>query len=133
MKCLLSLDSLDHAITAALFDMAPLMPIATAAHVDWLASTFKLDASTAEVFIEVMGLVAGAVVALQILQTIAEEKVVRDAQISAPTRVRRFLFRFMVVIVVAVAVEPCLRLLKRASILSFCSLPQPSSRPWACC
>ena len=50
-------------------------------------------------------LLAAAVVALQISQTIAEEEVIRDAHISAPTRVRRFLSRFMVVIVVAVAVE----------------------------
>jgi hypothetical protein len=64
-----------------------------------------LDATAAEAIIEAMGLLAAAVVALQISQTIAEEEVVRNAQVSAPTRVRRFLSRFMVAIVVAVAVE----------------------------
>ena len=44
-----------------------------------------------------------AVVALQIAETIIEEEVIRDAEISAPTRVRRFLSRFLVVIVVALA------------------------------
>lgn len=38
-------------------------------------------------------------------QTIVEEEVVRDAHVSAPTRVRRFLSRFLVVVVVALAIE----------------------------
>jgi uncharacterized BrkB/YihY/UPF0761 family membrane protein len=50
-------------------------------------------------------LLAAAVVALQIAETIFEEEVIRDADISAPTRVRRFLSRFFVVIVVALAFE----------------------------
>jgi hypothetical protein len=45
------------------------------------------------------------VVSLQISQTIAEEEVIRDAHISAPTRVRRYLSRFMVVVVVALSIE----------------------------
>ena len=64
-----------------------------------------LDRAAAEAIIEAVGLLAAAVVALQVAQTITEEEVVRDAHISAPTRVRRFLSRFMVVIVVALAVE----------------------------
>ena len=38
-------------------------------------------------------------------QTIAEEEVVREAHVSAPTRVRRFLSRFIVVVAVALAIE----------------------------
>jgi hypothetical protein len=45
------------------------------------------------------------VVALQISHTIAEEEVIRDVHISGPTRVRRFLSRFLVVVVVALAIE----------------------------
>jgi len=90
---------------AVLFGIAALMLIVIAARVAWAAFVSGLDATAAEAIIEAMGLLAAAVVALQISQTIAEEEVVRDAQISAPTRVRRFLSRFMVVIVVAVAVE----------------------------
>jgi len=52
-----------------------------------------------------MGLVAVAVVSLQVAQTIAEEEVVREAHVSAPTRVRRFLSRFIVVVAVALAIE----------------------------
>lgn len=41
----------------------------------------------------------------EIAQTIAEEEVIRGAQVSGPTRVRRFLSRFFVVIIVALAIE----------------------------
>jgi type VI protein secretion system component VasK len=46
-----------------------------------------------------------AVAALELGQTILEEEVHRQAQMSAPTRVRRFLSRFMVVLVVALSIE----------------------------
>ena len=52
-----------------------------------------------------IGLLAAAVVALQIAQTIAEEEVIRAAHVSGPTRVRRFLSRFLVVLIVALAFE----------------------------
>ena len=55
----------------------------------------RLDRNAASDY-RAVGLLAVAVVALQIAQTIAEEEVVRDAQISGPTRVRRFLSRFLV-------------------------------------
>ncbi|MDP2025507.1 hypothetical protein [Sulfuriferula sp.] len=64
-----------------------------------------LDLAAAQAIIESVGLLAAAVVALQIAETIFEEEVIRDADISAPTRVRRFLSRFFVVIVVALAIE----------------------------
>jgi hypothetical protein len=64
-----------------------------------------LGLPAAEAIIEAVGVLAAGVVALQISQTVLEEEVVREAHIGAPTRVRRFLSRFMVVIVVAVAVE----------------------------
>lgn len=105
MKLLLRVYSAIHAFMAFLFAMTALMLIAIAARVTWAAFAEGLEPAAAETIIEAMGLLAAAVVALQISQTIAEEEVVRDAHISAPTRVRRFLSRFMVVIVVAVAVE----------------------------
>ena len=46
-----------------------------------------------------------AVAALELAQTIIEEEVQREAHMSAPTRVRRFLSRFMVVLVVALSIE----------------------------
>ena len=55
--------------------------------------------------LESIGLLTIAVVALELGQTILEEEVQREVQVNAPTRVRRFLSRFMVVIVVALSIE----------------------------
>jgi hypothetical protein len=55
--------------------------------------------------LESIGLLTIAVVALELGQTVLEEEVLREAQVSAPTRVRRFLSRFMVVVVVALSIE----------------------------
>lgn len=76
-----------------------------AARMGWQASFGGLDAASAQLIIEAVGLLAAAVVALQIAETISEEEVIRDANISAPTRVRRFLSRFFVVVIVALAIE----------------------------
>jgi hypothetical protein len=46
-----------------------------------------------------------AVAALELGQTILEEEVQRESQMSAPTRVRRFLSRFMIVLVVSLSIE----------------------------
>jgi len=55
--------------------------------------------------LESIGLLTIAVVALELSQTILEEEVQREVQVSSPTRVRRFLSRFMVVIIVALSIE----------------------------
>jgi hypothetical protein len=55
--------------------------------------------------LESVGLLTIAVAALELGQTILEEEILRKAHISAPTRVRRFLSRFMIVIIVALAIE----------------------------
>ena len=94
-----------HALMAALFAAAALLLIVIATHTGWVAFQSGLDRAAAIGIIEAVGLLATAVVALQIAQTIAEEEVIRDAHISAPTRVRRFLSRFLVVVVVALAIE----------------------------
>jgi len=46
-----------------------------------------------------------AVATLELAQTIIEEEVQREAHMAAPTRVRRFLSRFMIVLVVALSIE----------------------------
>lgn len=96
-----------------LFACAAFILIIIAAKVGWLALSGGLDRSAAQQIIEAVSLLAAAVVALRIAQTIAEEDVLRDAHISGPTRVRRFLSRFLVVIVVALAIEGWLRPLRR--------------------
>jgi hypothetical protein len=55
--------------------------------------------------LESIGLLTIAVAAMELGQTILEEEVMREAHISTPTRVRRFLSRFMIVIVVALSIE----------------------------
>ena len=105
MKWLLRVFSGIHAFMALLFACAALMLIAVSARIGWSAFTQGLDRAAAESIIEAVGLLAAAVVALQVAQTITEEEVVREAHISAPTRVRRFLSRFFVVLLVALAIE----------------------------
>ena len=105
MKTLLRLFASLHTLMAALFVIASVVLIVIAANTGWHALASGLDVGAAQGIIEAIGLIAVAVVALQIAQTIVEEEVIRDAQISAPTRVRRYLSRFLVVIVIALAVE----------------------------
>jgi hypothetical protein len=94
-----------HAVMAFFFACAALMLIVIAVRIGAAAFFGELDQSAAQQIIEAIGLLAAAVVALQIAETIAEEEVVRDADISAPTRVRRYLSRFFVVLIVALAIE----------------------------
>ena len=94
-----------HGLMAFLFACAALMLIIIAAHMGWVAFIGGLDRASAQAIIEAVGLLTAAVVALQIAETIVEEEVIRSADISAPTRVRRFLSRFFVVVVVALSIE----------------------------
>jgi hypothetical protein len=105
MRVLTRLFRIVHGLMAILFACAALMLIAIASGMGWVAFAGNLDRAAAQGVIEAVGLLAGAVVALQIAETIFEEEVVRDADISAPTRVRRFVSRFFVVVVVSLAIE----------------------------
>jgi hypothetical protein len=55
--------------------------------------------------IESIGLVTVSLMSLEMAQTVVEEEVVRRVHVSAPTRVRRYLSRFLVVVVVALSIE----------------------------
>jgi hypothetical protein len=105
MKIILRIFSSVHALMALLFVCAAIILIVIAARIGWTVFGAGLDRAAAQAVIEAVGLLAAAVVALQIAQTITEEEVIRDAHISGPTRVRRFLSRFLVVIVVALSIE----------------------------
>ena len=104
MKLLIRFFSSVHAILAILFTIVSFLLIVLAAMTGWKAVGVDINES-ANKAIEAIGLLAIAVVSLQIAQTITEEEVIRDAHISAPTRVRRYLSRFMVVVVVALSIE----------------------------
>src|SRR5258707_13526653 len=105
MKVFLRAFAAIHALMALLFAVAALALLCIAARIGWLALSEGLTGEAALQVIEAIGLLAAAVVALQIAQTVAEEEVVRHAQVSAPTPVRRFLSRFFVVLIVAMAIE----------------------------
>jgi hypothetical protein len=105
MKSALRIISTIHGVMALLFALAALLLIAIAAKMGWTALMGAFDLAAAQTVIEAVGLLAAGVVALQISQTMLEEEVIRDAHISAPTRARRFLSRFLVVLVVALAIE----------------------------
>ena len=105
MKSVLSAFGYAQGVMALLFAIAGLALTYAAARTGWEAIGDGLDLEAAQQIIEAVGLLAAAVVALQIAQTIAEEEVIREMHVSAPTRVRRFLSRFLVVLVVALAIE----------------------------
>jgi hypothetical protein len=94
-----------HGLMAVFFACAALVLILIAVRMGWTALGGNLDQVAAQIIIEAVGLLAAAVVAVQIAETIVKEEIVRDADISAPTRVRRFLSRFFVVVIVALAIE----------------------------
>ena len=105
MRAVLQVFSLLHAALALLFALAALLLVGIAVHAAWTALGDGIGRGAAQQLIEAMGLLAAAVGALQIAQTIAEEEVIRNAHVSGPTRVRRFLSRFLVVVGVALAIE----------------------------
>ncbi|WP_027819880.1 hypothetical protein [Paraburkholderia bannensis] len=105
MKLILRFFTIVHGLMAVLFTCAALMLIAIAARIGSSTFASQWDQASAQSIIEALGLLAGAVVAMQIAETIVEEEVIREADVSAPTRVRRFVSRFLVVVVVALAIE----------------------------
>ena len=105
MKWLTRAFQVFHGVLAALFALAAVMLTVIAARMGFAAFAGGVDAGAAQKVIEAVGLLAAAVVALQITETITEEELIRDADVSAPTRVRRYLSRFFVVVIVALALE----------------------------
>lgn len=73
--------------------------------------------------LESIAVLTVALASLELGQTILEEEVLRDAHMSAPTRVRRFLSRFMIVLVVALAIETL--------VLTFRFSEEPQRLPYA--
>lgn len=106
IRPLLRVTALIHGLITAVFVLAALVLLVVAVHTGFMAVYGDgFGARGAQGVIEAIGLITIAVAALQIAQTIGEEEVIREAHMSGPTRARRFLSRFMVVIVVALAIE----------------------------
>lgn len=108
MKAILPLFAIAYAAVAALFGLAAAALMGFALMELWAAvapSGPEALPGRAAAAIESIGLLAVALVALEMAQTVVEEEVVRRVHVSAPTRVRRYLSRFLVVVVVALAIE----------------------------
>jgi len=112
MKVVLGAFAVVQAVMAVLFAAVSLALTLIAAGLAWRAVAAGLDMNAAQRVIEALGLLTTAVVALQISQTIMEEEVIRAADVSGPTRVRRFLSRFLVVLVVALVIEGLVAIFK---------------------
>jgi len=105
MKIVSQLFRIVHGFMALLFALAALVLLGITISLGGEAILEGLNQASAQKIIAAIGLLAIAVVALKISETIIEEEVVRDANLSAPTRIRRFLSRFFVVVIVALAIE----------------------------
>jgi hypothetical protein len=108
MKIIHKIFPIGHLVISLLFIGCGLALISFAAFELWQGiqpvSTLSLNQRLNAV-LESIALLTVAVAALELGQTIIEEEVQREAQMSAPTRVRRFLSRFMIVLVVALSIE----------------------------
>lgn len=100
--------TLGHFAVIVMFMLCALGLLALAATELWHAFTPAPDVERRSRFsavLETVGMLTIALVAIDLAQTVFEESVQRDVKVSGPTRVRRFLSRFMVVIIVALSIE----------------------------
>jgi len=101
LRALLKLFPAGHLVIAALFVIAAVALIVIAAVLLWQG----IASAGLQAVLESIAVLTVALAALELGQTVIEEEVLREAQMSAPTRVRRFLSRFMIVLVVALTIE----------------------------
>jgi len=98
-----------YAAIVALFLCCALFLIAIAGQELWYALLASGDQATYrsrfDAILESIGLLTIAVASLELSRTVLEEEIVREVHISAPTRVRRFLSRFLIVVVVSLSIE----------------------------
>jgi len=129
MKVLHFLFAAGHFVISVLFLVAGIALIGAALVQLWQGIQWMEEAALLQrlnMVLESIAVLTVAVAALELGQTILEEEVHRQAQMSAPTRVRRFLSRFMVVLVVALSIET-LVLVFRLSEEEIESLPYAAS------
>ncbi len=115
MKVLHRLFTLGHLLVSVMFGVCgtALLYFATLrfGQAVWPTGAMPIAQRLDEV-LETIALLTIAVAAFELGQTILEEEVQREAQMSAPTRVRRFLSRFMIVLVVALSIEALVAVFK---------------------
>mgnify|MGYP003456584253 CR=1 FL=1 len=108
MKIIQKFFSLGYMLVVALFFVCAIALIYLAGSEMWQALQPASDLPVQGRFnliLECIGLLTIAVASMELGQTVLEEEVQRSANISAPTRVRRFLSRFLIVVVVSLSIE----------------------------
>lgn len=108
MKALLKVFPAAHLVISTFFVLAALGLLCFAGYELWKVVAPGEGVSVGERLghvLDAIALLTIAVASLELGQTIVEEEVQREAHMSAPTRVRRFLSRFMVVLVVSLSIE----------------------------
>jgi hypothetical protein len=107
VKSILPLFTIAYGAVAALFGVAAVCLVALAVGELWEVVTGGSStlADRTAAAIESIAILTVALVALEMAQTVVEEEVIRRVHVSAPTRVRRYLSRFLVVVVVALSIE----------------------------
>ncbi len=107
MKYLMRLFPAGHLVISVLFVVCAATLILFALQDLWMLVRPANDSGHPPVnqVLNAIALLTIAVATLELAQTIIEEEVQREAHMAAPTRVRRFLSRFMVVLVVALSIE----------------------------
>jgi hypothetical protein len=106
MKYLMKVFPAGHLVISVLFVVCAAMLIFFALRDLWLLVVSGDDGpQRLHGILNAIALLTVAVATLELGQTIIEEEVQREAHMAAPTRVRRFLSRFMIVLVVALSIE----------------------------
>lgn len=108
MKFLQKIGAVGYILVALLFFVCGFALIVLGAMEIWSAlrpSDAKSVQDRFRLILECVGLLTIAVAAIELGQTVLEEEVQRAVHVGSPTRLRRFLSRFMIVVVVSLGVE----------------------------
>jgi len=108
MKHLLKLFPIGHLVISVMFIVSAFALLAFAAYELFnavLPMTGRGMSSRIDAVLHTIALLTIAVAALELGQTIVEEEIQRASTMSSPSRVRRFMSRFLVVLVVALSIE----------------------------
>lgn len=127
IRLMLKLFPAGHLLISVLFIVGAFMLLAFAGYELWDAIFPVIDGAVdgrIDAVLNSIALLTIAVAALELGQTIVEEEIQRESHMSAPSRVRRFLSRFLVVLVVALSIEALV------AVFRF-SRDDPSQLPYA--
>ncbi|TWI44310.1 hypothetical protein IP92_04255 [Pseudoduganella flava] len=108
MKVLLKLFGAGYLAVSGFFFICGVALVGMSAWEIWEALTVASSETMQPRFVRILesvGLLTIAVAAFELGQTVLEEEVQREASISTPTRVRRFMSRFLIVVIVSLSIE----------------------------